>query len=387
MVAPVWGSKNDIACSGAEAISMMRSAIALKNPYQVAVIDLVMPDHDGIALAKQLGADEIFVETKLILLTAFDAAGFDKIAQNEGFRGCLTKPIKRSALLDCVIQAMNESEVVFDAASARSDLADLQPQLRQSRCEIILVAEDHPINQQVALLYLDQLGFSCHVVNNGQEAILAAQSNQYALLLMDCQMPEMDGFEATAKIRAHETLSGVHLLIVAITANAIKGDREVCLTSGMDDDLSKPFEIYQLDAILKKWLPKPSEHMAAAQELVEKIVDELQIFDVQALKQRVSDSGARQLLSIFATQMPRDLKKLQLATKLRDSGSLSRTTHSLRSVFGIIGVPGMNERCLLLETASGKNDWDLTEKELLDFENRLAPVMIEIHRELAQIAE
>jgi two-component system, sensor histidine kinase and response regulator len=383
-----WGMRNGSAKSCKDALQMLRQAYAEGDPYKVAIVDLVMPESDGILLAQEVAMDPSINTTTLILLTAFDTFGLGQLAIDVGFKGYFTKPVKQNEMLNCLLNVVH-GDLPIIAESAIETKLKVETSMTTSG--IILVAEDHPINQQVAQLYLDELGLACHVVNNGIEVVQSVNSNLYSVVLMDCQMPEMDGFEATIAIRKNEQLHGGHIPIIAMTANAVTGDRERCLAAGMDDYLSKPVEPNQLRTILQKWIPidSPGQQLAAdAPELSgsEAAVLVHHVFDVEPLRRRVGKAGICEVLSLFLSQMPLDLEKLQLAVQSLDRASVERTAHTLRGVFCIIGVRNMTELCQLLEQEVRNDRWDLTRDTLLDFERHLQPLVVDMTKELALAA-
>ena len=250
-----WGMHEGMAASAKEALRALRQAYVDGEPYNIALIDFVMPNTNGMDLSKEILSDPAISQTNLILLTAFDGPGLGIQAMDLGCKAYLTKPVRQSQMLECIVNVLSGGHAIGRSA------ADGKLVVREStamRPELILIAEDYAINQQVAQLYLDELGFVSHVVANGATAVEAVATNKYALVLMDCQMPEMDGYAATAAIREAERAIGRHTPIVAMTAHAMGGDRERCLAAGMDDYISKPVEPEELRKVLGRWLPDSS---------------------------------------------------------------------------------------------------------------------------------
>ena len=234
--------------NGAEALVALRQAAVAHEPFQVAILDMRMPDMDGWQLARVVQHEPALGTTRLVLLTAFDERGVGEKALHAGFAAYLTKPVRQSNLFDALAHVVEgESK---PAPKPVEDKPALATPLHR-----ILLAEDNPINQRVAILQLGKLGYEAQVVDSGSEAIRAVNGNPeaYTLVLMDCQMPEMDGFEATRAIRKTELANGRHIPIIAMTANAMEGDRERCIAAGMDDYISKPVKLENLEALLKKW--------------------------------------------------------------------------------------------------------------------------------------
>jgi CheY-like chemotaxis protein len=207
---------------------------------------------DGLALARAIQADPLLAPLPLILLTSLAHRGHATLAQEMGIRACLTKPVRRSQLLDCVATVLDISTTA--AVPPIPPTQQLSTGDSRPARPPILVAEDNIVNQKVAVRLLEKLGYHADVAANGHEAVAALARVPYALVLMDVQMPDMDGYAATAEIRQREGAAG-HTPIIAMTANALEGDREKCLAAGMDDYLSKPVRAADLQAILERWLP------------------------------------------------------------------------------------------------------------------------------------
>ncbi len=212
-------------------------------PYQLVILDSRMPGLDGFALAEQIRRVATPEETKLILLTAHGQKGDAVRCNDVGIEGYLRKPIKRSALLQGVM------DVLSGAALGGERKLVTRHTIQQGRKRILL-AEDNPVNQRLAVKLLEKQGHSVRVANNGREAVDTLAHEAFDLVLMDVQMPVLSGLEAAAMIREREKGNGEHTRIIALTANAMSGDREKCLQAGMDGYLSKPIRIDELLAVL-----------------------------------------------------------------------------------------------------------------------------------------
>ncbi|MBC7691762.1 MAG: response regulator [Methylotenera sp.] len=249
-----WGMKSTQVKSGADALALLQVEHNALRPFDLVLIDKRMPEMNGFELAAAIQADPRFKGIRMILVTAYDRISQSEGALHAGFSAYLTKPIKQSELYDKIAETMGRATV--PAISPEKLLADSgDPGSAGDRSHFrVLIAEDNQINQLLALTLLKNLGYSAHAVANGREAIEAMLQTSYDLVLMDCQMPEMDGFEATRKIRAQE--SGQRTPIIALTANAMQEDKERCLTAGMDDYISKPVKKETLRLALERWLTK-----------------------------------------------------------------------------------------------------------------------------------
>lgn len=246
-----WGIECASSSDVSDALEQMILAAKHGNPYNIVITDLMLPEMSGLRLVEKITSNDDLKDLKIILCSSFDAKDQAARAREMGFAAFLSKPVQQSRLFNCIInliKAPNAEHGDNHMQEATYDDAD-RPLPK------ILVAEDNAVNQKVAMLQLKQLGLTCVAVTTGKEAVEEAVRNRYQLILMDCQMPEMDGFEATRAIREAETLLGRHTTIVGLTAHAMEGDRERCLEAGMDDYLSKPTSLEKLSRLLKMWVP------------------------------------------------------------------------------------------------------------------------------------
>jgi signal transduction histidine kinase/CheY-like chemotaxis protein len=244
-----WGVEVVAAESSADALAVLGTPDGLR--FDFALLDDQMPGMDGIALAKRIREDSRFAAMRLIMLTTRDhhESNSDTV---QLFAAILTKPLRRSQLLNCVTRAMIAAP---EAGLEDSAIRAMPTATARAFVPKILLVEDNPVNREVAVGMLESLGCVAHSAENGWLALEAINNDAYDAVLMDCQMPVMDGLTATAELRRRElNAGGARLPIIALTANAMEGDRERCLAAGMDDFLSKPFSQQQLAALLKRWL-------------------------------------------------------------------------------------------------------------------------------------
>jgi signal transduction histidine kinase/CheY-like chemotaxis protein len=237
-----WGMTTTTARSATEAIGLLHSAAASGSPFPLVLCDVHMPGEDGFYLAEQFSADR---ETKIILLTSAGQRGDSARCRELGIAGYLTKPVRQSELRAAIA-------AVLGARSKETTVTRHSVREERTRGQHILIAEDNAVNQQVIQRLIERQGHTATVVDSGMKAIEALDAGEFDAVLMDVQMPEMDGFEATAEIRRREQLSGKRHTIIAMTAHAMSGDRERCLGAGMDDYLSKPIGLAQLNAALNR---------------------------------------------------------------------------------------------------------------------------------------
>jgi CheY-like chemotaxis protein len=248
-----WGLRVVEAPGGAEALAALRSAEA---PFALVLLDFQMPEMDGLELARQIRADPALARVRLIMLTSLGVRGQREQARVAGIDGYLVKPVRQSQLYDCLVTVMAATEPTL--ATPARPAADRGPKPPVAPGLRVLLAEDNVVNQTLAVRMLEKLGCRVDVVGNGRDAVDAAARGGYALVFMDCQMPQVDGFAATAAIRQGETTSR-RVPIIALTASAMQGDREACLAAGMDDYLSKPLSLHNMERMLRRWQGNPTE--------------------------------------------------------------------------------------------------------------------------------
>ena len=245
--------------SAKEALALMKKACEDRRPFEVALLDHDMPECDGAELGRQINADSKLNVTRLVLLTSSGQHGDGSRFAEIGFAGYLIKPVSQGDLLDCLMVVLGAST---DGWLSRTNPLvtqhELQSMRSRARSARLLLAEDQPINQKVAAHTLQKMGYSVDIVENGREAVRAWATGRYALILMDCQMPELDGFEATREIRRRET-GGAHIPIVALTAHAMKGADLECKAAGMDDYITKPLDRDRLRTCLEQLIPADIE--------------------------------------------------------------------------------------------------------------------------------
>ena len=262
-----WGCRFETAGDGETALKLLHEAAEQNDPFRIALLDQQLPGMDGLQLGRRIKADPLLESTLMIMVKSLGQRGDAAALEQSGFTGYLTKPVRQSQLYDCIVlvleRAKQNSQYQTSGATKTSKIAKTASGLvtRHTVAESskhgarILLAEDNVINQKVAQALLNRLGYRADIVANGKEAVRALELINYDLVLMDCQMPEMNGFEATAMIRSESSKVSNHAVpIIAMTANAMAGDRDECIEAGMNDYLSKPVKKDELAAVLGKWL-------------------------------------------------------------------------------------------------------------------------------------
>ena len=246
-----WGMPATCAASGAEALGCLAAASASGAPFDIVMTDDQMPDMDGPGLGRAIRADGTLGNPKLILLASSVLGAEAERRRDAGFAACLLKPVPRAQLRHTLAALAAPDSEAPDGETPPPHSAPDAPSAR------VLLAEDNAINRKLACKLLEKLGCRVDVAANGREALAMCQAVPYDIVFMDCQMPEMDGYEATRVIRREE--SGRHTPVIALTANSMPGDREECLRAGMDAHLSKPIRPEELAAALAQWLPAPAK--------------------------------------------------------------------------------------------------------------------------------
>jgi len=306
-----WGMIHQEAESGFHALELLRSAAAEGVPYDLAAIDLMMPGMDGFELARIIKSDSSIAGMHLVMLTSFGERGHGATASDAGVAAYLTKPVRQSQLFDCLANVISPATVTpeRDVTSSKLVTKHMLKELEMSSNKLILLAEDNIVNQKVAVRQLQKLGYRADAVANGSEAIEALSRISYDLILMDCQMPEMDGYEATAEIRRQEGETR-HIPIVAMTAHALTGDREKCIAAGMDEYITKPVQLEELSRVLELFLRSPSTDPGEQAGLIT-----VPLVDVERMHEMMGDEPEefREIANLYLDQMSKNLHQLDAA--------------------------------------------------------------------------
>ena len=359
-----WGMEAVAAPDADHALQVLRDSASRKVPFHVALVDMHMPGMGGMELGRSIKSEPAIASTRLVLLTSIGTRGQARDAQDTGFAAFLTKPLRQSALHDCLVtllggQAAGTTGGTPTPIITRHTLAEA----RAARGGRILVAEDNAVNQLVAVGLLERLGYRADVVSNGRQAVEAMARTPYDLLLMDCQMPEMDGFEATRAIRAREA-AGRRVPIIALTADATDRVGDLCNQAGMDDYVSKPVDRERLRATLLRWLPPAAERAVEPVESPEaesaREAAARATFDLRQLTAVVGDDHAviRRYLDLFASTTTVLLADIGSGVRERERDTVHRLAHTLKGACGNVGAREMAALALGLETAVAGAQWD-----------------------------
>jgi len=395
-----WRASCDGALGAAGAFEQLVGAARAGRPYDAAVLDMALDQTSGLALAAAVHAEPAARATHLVLLSAGKLAADPVQRREAGVAYQLIKPARPADLYACLASRaarLHHPATPAPGASASHAAARAKPARRARR---VLLAEDNPVNVEVAKAMLESLGLEAHCARNGQEALHAVHEGGWDAVLMDCQMPVMDGFAATNEIRRHEREMGRarSLPVIAITANALQGDREACLAAGMDDYLSKPFTQQQLAAVIGRWVALPlvadrhpgdAPHSEPAVEVAPSMpappvsaidpVDRVALDKIRALSRDAGDALVQKVINAYVGDTPRHLDGLRQALNGGDADGIRRIAHGLKSASANIGAARLATLSRDLEQLGRAGSVDGAAPLLSDMENEFQSVRQSLH--------
>lgn len=345
-----WGMRPTVVHRGAEALMSLEQAHTAGRPFAIALLDACLPDMDGFTVVEQVQQRPALRQTAIIMLTAAGERGDAARCRALGLAAYLLKPVKQSDLLDTITSILSTPGTPDGALPLIT-----RHSLRESRQRRrILLAEDNLVNQKLAVHLLEKWGHTVVAVHNGQEALTAISHTDFDLVLMDVQMPGMDGFAATAAIRASEQARGTHVPIVALTANAMQGDRERCLAAGMDAYVSKPLQAEELFAVIETFAanPRTSEPRGGALPECTNVLDRTAGLAVA----EGDEDLLAELIELFRTDAPRRIATLCRAVEAKEMAIIAREAHTLKSAAGHIGAHAVQRAATRLEDAAKHQD-------------------------------
>ena len=382
-----WGMRNGMAENGPRALEILRSAAESGEPCDVAILDMQMPEMDGMELARRIKSDPTISATRLIMLTSLGRNVDTEEARRAGIDANLTKPVRQSKLYDAIVTVMGEPEESMPQ-EARQVTPDNSMEAPVASGARILVAEDNAINQKVAVKMLERLGHRADVAADGLEAVAALSRIPYHAVLMDVQMPEMDGYEATAEIRRREG-ADLHTPVIAMTANAMEGDREKALKAGMDDYVAKPVTPEELHAVLARWITRKEtadaatagSHGRADQTHTE---DPLDHAVIEGLRELGDPEMLQELGGMFFDDANSALRALREALQGNDAHSVELVAHMLKGSSGNMGARRMSALCAQLEDAGASGDLSRAPQLLGDLEAEFGRVRPALEAEMSR---
>ena len=331
--------------NGTTALELMRAAARAGTGFEVAVVDMKMPIMDGLTLAAELRRDPQLRGVKIVMLTSLASGNEAHVAYETGIDAYLTKPVRQHELLDAIARILGREEPSVPAGLRAAP---------GSRARV-LVAEDNPVNQEVARVMLRDLGCELRLADNGREALNAMRTQKFDVVFMDCQMPEMDGFEAVRRLRSGDAASyetPLDVPIIALTANALAGDEERCRAAGFDDYLPKPFRQQQLDDLLERWTnpdagsPANREETAGAEAVPaheEHPIDMAVIDRIREMEQRGANRLLDRLIKTYLATAAKLMADGERALAAGDSDALRHAAHTLKSSSANLGATALSK--------------------------------------------
>jgi CheY-like chemotaxis protein len=341
-----WGIECTTCEGGREALSELHAATARGAAYQLVVLDMHMPDMDGMALARAIKQTPALADVPLIMLSSAATPMNEVLASsNLWVQICLTKPARQSDLFNAIVTAVNSLRTHVRAPEAPRAL---RTQMPVEMIAHVLLAEDMPVNREMVIGMLELLGVRCTPVADGREVVPALEKQHFDLILMDCQMPDMDGYATTVAVREWERHAAgrSRIPIVALTANAMAGDREQCLNAGMDDYLSKPFTQQALLGVIERWvLRNPA---AAPRPIGAAERPPVNPRTLESMR-NMSDSLFEKVIRVYLRELPNCVERICVALAKNDADALRKSAHGLKSSSANVGAERLVEICTALE--------------------------------------
>lgn len=366
-----WGLRVSEAQEGGEALRHLDAAVDEKDPFTLALIDMQMPQMSGETLGGAIKANKHLADLRMVMLTSLGMPGDARRFEDMGFNAYITKPVRPSELKGVLALVLNPAAEVSRPIVTRYKALEAQQKL-SARNARILLAEDSLTNQQVALSMLNKLGFNPDLVTNGEEVLSALCSHHYDLIFMDVQMPIMDGFEATRRIRGSGSAEyDPEVPIIAMTAHAMQGDRERCLQAGMNDYIPKPISRMALAEALARWLPNENNGGVADKKNAPRVIPRDEeapressradaVFDHGEMMRLVMDDVelAQTITEYFLADIPQQLRKLRAFLDAGDGQAIARQAHSIQGAAAAVAASRFRQCALGLEQAAIAGDLD-----------------------------
>ncbi len=363
-----WGMVATAASSGQEAIELMDEAQKLSAPFDLALLDMYMPMQNGVELAKTIRARYPNLKMPMLLLSSASKSEQEGIRAAESlFAGIMLKPVRKNQLLNLVVSALSPKKTIESAEVEQKGNSAENTRPTPTKALSILLAEDHIVNQKLMMAMLGKLGYTPDLANNGVEVLERLKSKRYDIILMDIQMPEMDGVEATQRIIA-EYPPETRPKIIAVTAHALKGDREKYLALGMDDYLSKPVSIDAVRGMLEKWsadaFTSEKSHAPLSQQFFDALLNLETIEMLRQLSKATESSVLHECIDIFARNAPVQLSQLEAAVRTKDYKSLKEVARGLKGACMNVGAARMSSICIAIEQAAQSQALELVVRYL-----------------------
>lgn len=367
----LWQMRCDCVSNASEALSFMIKANNDKQPYAAVLIDYVMPGMSGFEMVQIMRQLKEGVNLPVILLSSMGTNFNEEELKNLGIAAVLTKPLRSSRIYESLVMVLENQAPSLPTTASKPVIEEIE----QNANYKIILAEDNAINKQVALRILAKLGYKAEAVNNGEEIVRAFKESQYDLILMDCQMPEMDGYTATEEIRKLESKDKKRTPIVAMTAHALKGDREKCLQVGMDDYISKPIDVETLSGILSRWLNKTNSNVVPADvpkstpapaPIPASDCTDNTLIDMNRIREIFGDddSAIGEFLKIFISSTDELLVEIDASVANKDLKLTKDLIHRLKGSSGNAGIKAMHTECVITEKYVIAEEWSNVSESL-----------------------
>lgn len=380
-----WNLDPTVVASGSEALEVLRASVEANEPFPLIITDGHMPRMDGFMLAHEISAEAQFAGAVIMMLTSSDLRGDSERARQAGVAAYLTKPVNEDELWNSLLNAMGKRVLAQNDEREAQDTQN--PALVGTR---ILLVEDNPINQEVAAALLEEWGCRVTLAENGQEAVRAHTGDPYELILMDCQMPVMDGFEATQAIREFER-GGPRTPIIALTAHAMQGDREKCLDVGMDGHVTKPLDEFELHKVMLAHLPERARvrpDSPALRKCVPRApqppLTETLNEGALILRARGKVSTVRKLIRLYRESHPGLMWNIQTSLSQREWTNLAKAAHNLKGAVSNFGATDIVEAALELEILA-LDGQDLEMARAREIAGTLVSKVIQLDTELTEL--
>ncbi|MCF6355732.1 MAG: response regulator [Candidatus Polarisedimenticolaceae bacterium] len=362
-----WQVEHAQAGEGEEALRLLRDAAAQETPFTVVLLDMQMPGMDGRQLGELIQKERQLAAARLVLLTSQGRRGDAKKMQEAGFTGYLTKPVNQSELYNVLLRVVGVTGAANQASMRHASREQPQFQAR------VLVVEDNVTNQVVACGVLKKFGIDIDIASNGEEALNRLSQHPYDLVFMDCHMPVMDGFSATQQIRDPQSGVKDHAIpVVAMTANAMQGDRERCIDAGMDDYIAKPVDVTKLCRVLKRWLPDHC-HRGAGEDPCGADAPADPLFDYAAMSGRLmhDEELIHAVLEAFLQDLPQQMEQLKSAVAADDTGQIIALAHKIKGAAMNVGGTALGSSAHIMEQAGRAGELEEAHRELPKLEQHV----------------
>lgn len=366
-----WGCQAVSVSNGQEALTLLKNGAEEGRRFNLCIVDLLMPGMDGWQFASEVNADKRINSTKMILLSPTGMSGDEaKMKLLRWYDAYLSKPLKKKELYDCVVRIMG-SETDLETVEELEEIDEVKGAAAGKKIArgLILVAEDHEVNQQLFQTILENMGHEVRLADNGLQALEAAETESFSIIFMDVQMPEMNGYEATVKIRE----KGIKTPIIAATASAVKGEQDKCFEVGMDDILIKPFKKRDIEPLLEKWLPEKPEPIisstvppAAESSAPEVPIGDNYIFNFQEAVANFmgKEDVVKKVLRSFIEKVENQIPNMEDSLKKNDMEKLRGEAHSIKGGAWNLEVKKLGDCAKELEDSAREERADDSKRNL-----------------------